>query len=359
MLTSLYPSAHGAGGTAGPSGKSRQISSAAVPLAETLRERGYRTEGLVSSPVLDKIWGFARGFDAYGQGHWGELGEELTLEQAARRLRRSRGERLFLFVHSNIVHSYARQKEPPPPGAEFVCPLRTRDFLPDYALMPMPDSPDAPLCRDMNRAYDRAVACMDRALGELLDELDRPEIAENTLVVVTSDHGELLCEKHLSAPLRGHGYPGYAELVRVPLVVRFPGKRFAGARISSPAREIDIPATILDAAGIPIPERFSGRSLLPLLDADRGAETPTFAQGDEWSSARTRRDSYLSFRAGPEELYDLAADPKESENVAPREEQTAAAMREALKSLPPFSPAPAPAVDAKTAAALRAAGYVK
>jgi arylsulfatase A-like enzyme len=359
MLTSLLPSSHGAGGTGGGPGAAawRAIAADAVSAASALRARGWRTEALVSSPVLDPRWGFSRGFDDYRGGSTGRDGEPLVFDDAARSLERAGEKPLFLFVHTNIVHGYARQKAPPAEGEAFRCPITGDDLLPGTAQLPLPESPDSPRCAADRRAYDRAAACMDRALGVLLDALERSPRGRDALVIVTSDHGEVLCESHPGTPLRGHGFAGYAEQLEIPLIVRLPGGKASGLRVAQLAREIDIPATILDAAGVPAPKAFQGRSLLPLLEGKSLPPVLSLAEGDDWKSAREGDWEYLRRDGGAEELYDLSRGRPERDDLAAKGAGPAARLRRAVDALPRRAPTRAPAVDARLEEALKAEGY--
>lgn len=361
MLTSLPPSSHGAGGTGGTSGADwRPISEQAATLAAVLSKAGWRTEAIVSSPVLDARWGFARGFDRYRTASRGPRGEELAFDDAARALARPLRKPLFLFVHSNIVHAYARLK-PAKPGEPPRCPLTQDDVLPSQAMRPEPESPSSPRCEDDRRAYDRAVACMDAALGRLLDALDAGPAGPGALVIFTSDHGEVLCEAHPRTPLRGHGFAAYAEQAEVPLIVRLPGGAGSGLRLTAQADETDIGATILDAAGVPAPRGFEGRSLVPLLDGRGRRDADSISEGEGWKALRRGSLEYLRREGGREELYDLAQGRPETLDLSGERPRQLAELRAALDALlaaAPKPPAPpAPGVDARLEQALKAEGY--
>lgn len=349
LLSSRRPAQHGGGGTANTPSTWRAWSAPAT-LAGTLAAAGWKTKALVSSPVLDARWGFAAGFGEYGDADWKPGGGEPTLAAAADYLKKQKGP-LFLFVHSNIVHSYIRLK----PGAKAGCPLTGEHFLPEFASMPVAESPRSPFCRDARAAYERAAGCMDLALGPLLDA------AKDALVVVTSDHGEILCEPHRSAPLRGHGFPAYDEQLAVPLLLRFPGGEHAGARVTAPARGVDVAATILDAAGVAAPPSFTGRSLLPLLSGAQSGPAPVTAEGDDWSALREPSRKYIEFADGRRELYDLGKDPAEREDLSRSRQGEAKRLSSALKAAAPRAKPSAgdSPLDPKLRESLRRAGYVE
>ena len=171
---------------------------------------------------------------------------------------------------------------------------------------------------EMMAGYYGMVAQLDHALGRVLRALDETGQADGTLVVVTTDHGELLGDHQMlfKGPLH------YDGLLRVPLVVRGPAVR-AGRVVTEPVGLIDLAPTVLEAARLPCPPTVEGRSLGALLAGE--------AQGREW--VLTENDHEMGFvlhlrtlttaryvltrydtMAGVGELYDRALDPSEREN---------------------------------------------
>lgn len=112
---------------------------------------------------------------------------------------------------------------------------RDYDFAPEV-------SGGRPRRRLAQAAYDGGIAYLDAQLDELLDKLKARGILDNTILIITSDHGESFGEKHLF----GHGHSLSLELIRVPLIIRYPGKIPAGVRVASPVELRAIPATIGD-----------------------------------------------------------------------------------------------------------------
>ena len=180
--------------------------------------------------------------------------------------------------------------------------------------------------------YDDCIAYLDRRLGLLLQELRRRGVMDNTLVVVTADHGEHLGD-HL---LFFHGCSLYRQLVQVPLVI-VDTKRVPSARVvAQPVSLCDIPATVVDLLGLERDAPFPGRSLTrfwrradqaalppaepllmetakPELLANRGREP---AARGPMKSIIARGLHYIRTADGLEELYDLSADPEEKVNMA-------------------------------------------
>jgi arylsulfatase A-like enzyme len=169
--------------------------------------------------------------------------------------------------------------------------------------------------------YDAAVYQADQGIGALYAKLEALGIADKTLLVITSDHGEEFME---------HGRvthtQDYVELMHVPLIVVFPGRRL-GLRIPQVVRSIDIMPTILDALRLPAPPRIQGRSLRPLIAGDEDAARYSFAQSYISYSVRDARFTYnvknqCAAADGPsdprclvEEFFDRDLDPGEKNNL--------------------------------------------
>ena len=167
-------------------------------------------------------------------------------------------------------------------------------------------------------AYEESFAFLDERLATLFDELERRGRLENTLVVVTSDHGEQFGEHGLYV----HGNSLYMPVLRVPLLIVDPaGDVPSGMRIDTRVTLNDLAATILELAGAP--SLLPGRSLSRTWSGDT-AEPPMFTRADPrdpwWSRLGVIHQdwSYVRNYGGPvfEELYDLDADPSELDNRA-------------------------------------------
>ena len=178
------------------------------------------------------------------------------------------------------------------------------------------------------------MASVDANVGRLLDRLDALGLAEHTLVLFTSDNGPLYggggyerAERY-NCGLRGTKYELYEGGVRVPLVARWPGEVPSGKEVDVPAAYTDVLPTVLDYAGVALPDvRLDGRSLRPLLGAD-AAGWPERTLFMSYAGERGQREAAPSPYPGGsaiegrykmvdgEELYDLADDPGEARNIA-------------------------------------------
>ena len=162
------------------------------------------------------------------------------------------------------------------------------------------------------QGYFGQVSEVDHHVGQLLAALDQLGMADETVVVFTSDHGDWLGE-HLRY---GKGYPAHDQCSRVPLLMRLP-RHAARARTDSGLTEsLDVLPTILELAAIQIPPHLQGCSLLPRLYGDAPGANAALTEHTGWKSLRTERFRYLLHADGAEHLYDLSAEWGDYRNVA-------------------------------------------
>jgi arylsulfatase len=186
--------------------------------------------------------------------------------------------------------------------------------------------------------YDQEVRHLDDAIGELLGELDTLGLAEDTLVVLLGDHGESFTEHGIF--FEHHGL--YDCTLRIPLLVRWPGHIPAGQRLPQLLQHQDVAPTLLEAAGLSVPDEMDGVSRWPLLtgQANDPGYNALYSCECTWQakwSVRTDRHKLIVSRepdryGNPErELYDLAADPGETANLATTEPGLAARLEGELE----------------------------
>jgi len=162
--------------------------------------------------------------------------------------------------------------------------------------------------------YYSLISRLDRELGRLLARLEELGLAENTLVLVTSDNGLML---------GSHGGVGkavwYEEATRVPALLRWPGRVAAGSTAKSFVSSVDLLPTLLELAGLEVPADLEGRSFLPALAGEPTrslvySEWVTPGRGRRWAMVRDRRYKLAEVPGGSDHLYDLERDPHELEN---------------------------------------------
>ena len=293
IMTGTYPTFHGVRDNGG-----FLVSQQMVTLAEKFKGKGFETAAFVASYVLDSKWGLDQGFDHYFDSF--ELSKYKTislgniqrpadevLDQALGWLAARKEKKTFTWIHLYDPHT---PYEPPSPYAE------------QYA----------------NRPYLGEIAYTDSQLARLWSYLEENGLVDKTVLVFASDHGESLGEHQEST----HGFFIYQEGVHVPLIFVTPLKEYQGLVHRGVVRLVDIMPTMMEMAGMDIPEEVQGESLQPAFDGRdisgsfAYSETfyPRYHYG--WSELTSLQEGRYKLIIAPDlELYDLVADPEEQTNL--------------------------------------------
>ena len=365
LFTVLFPLQHGA------TQEHTQLDDGASTLAEILGAHGYRTFGASANAVVSVKSGLARGFDLFAETwrakrdtpyppareHPNFQAVELLLAELAP------GERFFLFV--NYVEAHGPYDPPEPHRSRALSPRATsalvdrvsRRGAAKYYLDPSSISPAE--FAVLNELYDGEIAYLDELVGGLLDGLEEGGYLDDTLVIITSDHGENLGDHgHFR-----HVFSLYGSTIRVPLLLLLPGGERAGEVRTESVGLVDVFATILAAAGVTAPEgAVQGRDLLGDLKADEAApiiaeyyfplqalglfqpEAPVINRKVLEPHLRRLRSIEMDglrliwSSDGRHQLFDLAADPDERRNLhgeprlAEREQRLRARLDTFVKS---------------------------
>ncbi len=341
MLTSSYRFVRGIRprrGSAAPGAGAVSLSSVQpvtmpVSLQGELRRAGYTALAVVGGGFLDPALGFDAGFDAYwSPQHAPMLPDQLAT--AIRRLAAIPSRPFFLFLHTYEVHNYfqgwAHSLERFDSG--YLGPLTDPRRLGEAALNGRPEELSPADLQYIHDLYDGEIRHLDRYLHLFLEWLSSQPWGENTIVVVTSDHGEALGDHGAMS----HGGVPYRGVMRVPLLIRLPRGGRAGLRVAEPVALADLMPTLLELAGAAAPAGLTGRSLVPLLDGEEeGEPRPIFCESRGAAvGVRHGAWSYVGWRGTQEEeLYDLASDPGETRNLAEADPEQLGAMRRTLAGL--------------------------
>ncbi|MBW2271806.1 MAG: sulfatase-like hydrolase/transferase [Deltaproteobacteria bacterium] len=325
IFTGLYPSVHNV-----VEGLNK-LSPVVPTLAEALRDHGFVTGAITENAAIVLGKGFGRGFESYlenkGSDVWGFEGQvDRSFDRAVEFFERRQDQRFFLFLHTYQVHyPYA------PPEAY-------------AALFPEPPAgrpPHASLSPERNPAlYDREIRYVDDQMRRLFEAMEARGIADETLVVVTSDHGDEFMEHGLL----DHGGNVHDDVVNVPLLFHGPGVP-AGRRVAQPTGHVDVMPTLLDLVGAAPPALVQGRSMAALLrgEVDALEERPVYSETwVPWArvagqkKVRRIQTPTIGVRLGDRKLvrhpkwnahgyklYDLASDPREEQDLY-REQRDAA-----------------------------------
>jgi arylsulfatase A-like enzyme/Tfp pilus assembly protein PilF len=337
ILSGLLPYEHGMRDNSG-----FRVRPGTPTLATRLKTRGFATGAFVGGFPLTKRFGLTPGFDIYDDQMPESRGAvEISMPERRADVVVSRAldwigkqpAQFFAWVHVFDPHS------PYKPPAEFAS---------QYSAQP----------------YYGEVAFVDRALGPLFDKL--ATLSRPTLVILTADHGESLGEHGELT----HGMFAYEATLHVPLIIAHvdPGrsKDTAGVVVNAPVRHIDIVPTVLDAVGAEVDPKLSGRPLRGVIAGQDRAERPTYFEAMTYNLVRgwaplrgvvAERTKYVDLPIP--ELYDLAADPKETRNLASGARDRAQVLTNLLRTYnvdPPNRPG---RETVEAAAALKSLGYVQ
>lgn len=403
LFTGLHPASHGASWR-----NHRWLDDGFTTLAESLRDRGYRTSALVSNYWLG-VANLLQGFESTAPlgerfrtlairpllellgwpATWMDHGASDAPSALAHVLdaRRDDPRPLFLFINLLEPHwrhlpplADRRATLPPDVGLLAATHLSSQYYGP---LMMAGKRVDGPLDETLHGLYAGAVRHQDRVLGQLLSQVDRALDPEHTLLVVTADHGENLGE----GGRYDHVFALNDALVHVPLLIRFP-ERLARGRIDGLVSLVDVSATISEAVGGLDLAMDDGRSLLSGESAARefvfAESDPYFghldamaeqrgAQHDVGTFTRTLRMAFdgrhrwVLADGGHGVLYDVLDDPAETRDMTDtardRAETLDIALRAFFANRPPYravdAPLPASALDAADLERLRSLGYVR
>lgn len=379
LMTGLYPHSHGV-----PRNQ-YAVDDGNEMLAEVLHKAGLRTAGFIGALPLATPFNFRQGFDVWDEA-FDMLISKDGVDQNQRRaakvtdaalawLDKEDPERAFLFVHYFDVHS--PYTPPEPFDARFTRPDGPKtSSMEEIALQATAHNRVAVkgagdhtasvtrgLTRDLiananGRAiqgdddlialYDGELAYVDSEIARLIEGLRKRGMLENSLVIITADHGETFYEH---ADFYNHGLWVYDTTVHVPLIVRGPG--IAPRVVDDPVSLVDVVPTVCDLLGVARPRRVDGASLTALLDNKQFERGPVYCEatqparddlegtGAAWpnaTKARCVRKGRWKYVRAPyldvQQLFDLESDPYEREDLMITDPARAVfvlpAMREAL-----------------------------
>jgi len=358
MFTGLYPSTHKVHFIyKGNKTEIIPLNGQWVTLPQLFKDTGYQTASWNGGGQVAGEAGFSRGFDELHE-NMGTITDKKMLYIKKWFSRHSKNP-CFIFIHTYQIHD---PYTPPRPYNEMFDPdykgwiIGDKDKLRNLASgLSTGDSewfalnkifwqkeggkidPDKFSSRDvyhLNALYDGAILYADNVLQDFFTSITREGIMNNTIVVLTSDHGEEFKEHggFLHKDL-------YRETLWVPFVIFGPGYVPQGKVIESQVRLIDLPSTVLELAGIQVPKQFLGKSLVPLImGEENGEDLPAYSE-EPWSHSTIHRslrtDSYMLYdkeKAG-KELYDSKTDLSESTDISGIKTEILSTMEEKLNKV--------------------------
>ncbi len=311
-----------------------------LTLTEHLKEKGYSTGAFIGAFALDSRFGLSQGFDVYDESYPSKAPSALTtyqernagqVIQSALSWLEKQNSQWFSFIHLWDPHT---PYLPPEPFNE-----------------KFKDDP-----------YSGEVAYVDSELGKLFDYLKRNELMENTLIVLTGDHGEALGDHGETT----HGYFAYNSTLWVPLIIVSPGIKTT--RVNEYVSHIDIFPTICDILGMKKPSFLQGISLLPLMEGKKIGKRAIYFESlfayynRGWAPLRGYVEDKKKFIDSPlPEFYDLESDFNEQSNLIRnmdlgRQRKTLEELMKRLSS--PLKSQTPRKVDSDTLKKLRSLGYI-
>jgi arylsulfatase A-like enzyme len=328
MFTSTLPVVHRIAWDEQRQEQIRRMSDEYLLLTEVFHEQGYRT-GLMTFPGwVTPTANYMQGVDVRIES---KRNDRDLLDHARRFITESAPDKpFFLYLHFIDLHDYFHPRhlfkgvdEEDPEISDALLALRGATPREAFTSL-VHDLPTRMTDRDLEflaNSYDRMVRRTDRVIGDLADHLQQQGLLNTTLVAITADHGEQFLEH--GALIHG-GDDFYNEVLRIPFVISNPALFPSTRRATTPISAIDLGPTLLDLAGLDVPEVFQGESLAEGGTADR----VVFACNDWTWKAISREWSYIAAPSKDrEELYRLSDDPGETVNLVSDEPDAARTMR--------------------------------
>ena len=348
LFTGLRPEHHGL-----LNGIRLYLTQEALTVAEVLHQAGWRTAGWSSNAYVSPDLGLSQGFEQFHMllepprpdGKTAARIHRLALDYMKNA--NARGESFFVFINDIQPHApYAPPEEyeksfidasTPRAKIELVRrydPERGHRFLTDRSVIP------DDMMKIRSDLYDAEIAALDAAVGDLLDAVREANLLDDTIVIITSDHGE-----HFGEGGRvEHNYSLYHPILHVPLVVRIPGRMEGGRTVDAAVRLEDLAPTIFEACGVDVPSGLDGESLFQIdpanpriVRASFGPQPPPRVRVVVPPELRRALRSVIDGRwhlvrdsAGVERLFDLDADPLEAHDLAVERPDIRDRLRELL-----------------------------
>lgn len=296
----------------------RRLSDHYVLLPEVFKEGGYTTALLTFPGWVSPTANYLQGVDVHSES---ERSDTDLLRLANEFISAHADGPFFLYLHFIDMHDYWFPQhlfdgvDPEALGlSEAFISLRGMKIPEAYeALAKTLNQPGVLTGRDLEylqSVYDRRLRDTDRVIGQLADHLGALGLTDNTLLVITSDHGEQFGEH---GRLVHGGDAFYNELIHIPVVVSNPVLFPERVVATTPMTSIDLGPTLLDLVGLPVPEVFQGESLVDRIDSERVVYA---TDGRTWKAISREWSFILSEVLGREELYHTANDPGETRNLA-------------------------------------------
>jgi len=315
ILTGLHPQTH-----------QQKTGDAALPssaelLSEHLQGEGFATGGFIANGYVSDRFGFDQGWDDYTNYIREEKSTEAkdVFDDAGNWIEAHKDGRFFAYIQTIDPHvpydppgKYLQMYDPSEYAGQ-IRPRMTGDLLEKAKRNPPQVVFDARDKRQLEALHDGEITKHDHFFGAFLERLSALGLANDTLIVVTSDHGEEF-DDHGSW---GHGHSVYQELLHVPLMFRLPNRVPAGTKVGEAVSTLDISATVTDLLGVPAMAHNEGHALVGLMLGEAPSQ-PAVAFSDFQDDRRvitTGRWKLILRGNLTSTMFDLVADPLEKNQL--------------------------------------------
>jgi len=366
MLTSLYPSVLGLKKypTVG------RIADKVETMAEYFKSQGYRTYAVTEGGWVHARFGFDQGFEKYFQS---AKHVQKGVINAKKWIQENKKDKFFLFFHTYDIHRY----NPPAEFRKGIVPEEKHRFAEDKTLAKnIQLLENEEFLKTINEKdkeyivslYDASIKYVDNYVGQLIEYLGKSGLLKNTIVVITSDHGEEFWENGRT----GHGYTNREEQIKVPMIIYHP-KMTAGRR-RGVFRHIDLLPTLAKCLNRPVRPSWLGQSYVDYMMNPKKKMKDRFnfceAGHKNYKSIQTSKWKLVQFKGEKiPKLYDLKNDPKEIKSVFKDNEAVMRPLKQTLTEIikinrklqPSFTEKgdKTPAMSKKLLEQMRKLGYVK
>jgi len=296
-----------------------ELDASFLTLAEIFKQNSYATGGIISNIFLTAKLGFGQGFDTYDEeASWGLEGisSPSVTDKAIAFLEDNKGEKFFLYLHYNDPHynyhlhenyDYYPQYKGPLFSGQSIQSLR--EALPQFS---------ADDIEYLNALYDSEISYTDEYIGKLIRTLKDMGLYDDTLILLTADHGEEFAER--VDPWIGHVIKVYQEVIKVPLLIKMPGHS-APKKVDDEVGLIDLVPTLVHSLRLKTSKDFAG---VP-IDLEKGVRPSkeylvceTLREANKHSVIYEGWKYIIDYEKNKKELFNLEDDPGELNNMAKR-----------------------------------------
>lgn len=376
MFTGLYTRDQGVHMLRSLASRFAPLSDKLTTITELFKNAGYTTQAVSCQPWISPESGYGQGFDDFAivSSIDTNLSDQQTVQKAIEWIDNNKTKRFFLFL--NLMGPHAPYHPPSPYDTMYFAEYKGNSelfpVLKDYYIQKKHKEYYKTI-RKMNKEntaeedlkklialYDGKIAFTDKQIGALIDTLKSLNMYTNTMIVLTSDHGEGFLEHNEML----HGRTVYSEEVRVPLIMTYPDKLPKGEKMNEIVELVDIVPTVAGIVGIPVSDiKMRGHSIYPM---DNNQDPFAYTEGGGYTKYMTDKWSLVCKSKNWDcELYDLGNDRQELNNVIESSPAVASELKNKLfdvvnvKMYPSLRDVKTVRIPEETKKTLKSLGYLQ